>query len=150
MHPLSGKVVGVTGAGSGIGLATSRLLASHGAILSLADIDEESLEKAEEILSTPGVRFITSLVDICSSDDITAWLYKTETELGPLFGAVNCAGVSLFPFRPQLHPNHPNAHRQRSCKWVLPPARLTMSTTRCGPESSTSTSTGRSSASASK
>jgi NAD(P)-dependent dehydrogenase (short-subunit alcohol dehydrogenase family) len=48
---LNDKVVLVTGAGSGIGLATSRLLAQRGAHLAMADIDGESVEQAADSVS---------------------------------------------------------------------------------------------------
>lgn len=44
MDSLAGKVVVVTGAGSGIGRATARLFARHGARLHLADIDGAAVE----------------------------------------------------------------------------------------------------------
>jgi NAD(P)-dependent dehydrogenase (short-subunit alcohol dehydrogenase family) len=48
---LNDTVVFVTGAGSGIGLASSRLLAQRGAHLAMADIDRESVERAAGSIS---------------------------------------------------------------------------------------------------
>ena len=51
-----GKVIAITGAASGIGLATSKMLASRGAILAIADLNEALLKSAvAEIQFTFGV-----------------------------------------------------------------------------------------------
>ncbi|MFQ5716222.1 MAG: bifunctional aldolase/short-chain dehydrogenase [Nitrospinales bacterium] len=47
---LQGKVVYISGAASGIGLATARLFTKHGANLFLADWDEEKLSAARETI----------------------------------------------------------------------------------------------------
>ncbi|HXW35404.1 MAG TPA: SDR family oxidoreductase [Acidimicrobiales bacterium] len=53
MGTLDGKVAVVTGAASGIGLATSRLLHSHGAALVVVDLDEEGARRtADEVDGT--------------------------------------------------------------------------------------------------
>jgi NAD(P)-dependent dehydrogenase (short-subunit alcohol dehydrogenase family) len=45
---IEGRVVIVTGAGSGIGLATSQIFADCGAKLVLADWDEQAVERAAD------------------------------------------------------------------------------------------------------
>ena len=50
MSSLEGKVIALTGGASGIGLATAKLLAQRGAILSLADINGKQLEAAAKSL----------------------------------------------------------------------------------------------------
>jgi NAD(P)-dependent dehydrogenase (short-subunit alcohol dehydrogenase family) len=45
MAILGGKVIAITGAASGIGLALAHLAASQGAKLALADVQAEALEK---------------------------------------------------------------------------------------------------------
>lgn len=44
----AGKVIAITGAASGIGLATSKMLASRGASLALADLNAALLQTAVE------------------------------------------------------------------------------------------------------
>ncbi len=48
MGRLDGKVAVITGAGSGIGAATARVMASEGALVACADIDEDAAVRAAE------------------------------------------------------------------------------------------------------
>ena len=95
MTSLEGKVIAVTGAASGIGLATAHLLASRGASVSLADIQKERLEEAAADIkkSATNSRVYHKVVDVSKSSEVAAWLDETIKELGALNGAANMAGV---------------------------------------------------------
>ncbi|MCJ1300727.1 hypothetical protein MMC08_003524 [Hypocenomyce scalaris] len=88
---VQGKVIAITGAASGIGLALARLLASRGAILSLADVNQAGLDAA--IKSLQGKGHIETVVDVRKSSEVNAWIEETVKELGKLDGGANLAGV---------------------------------------------------------
>ncbi|KAM5351014.1 hypothetical protein ACJ41O_003737 [Fusarium nematophilum] len=91
---LSGKVIAVTGAASGIGLATAKLLASRGAKLSIADVSAEGLEQAQkDIQSTYKTEVIAFPLDVRKYDQVENWISQTVENFGFLDGAANLAGV---------------------------------------------------------
>lgn len=75
-----------------MGLATAQLLAARGAIISLADINQEALEKAVASLpcASSHKRYI---VDVSDSQAVDRWIQSTVQDLQRLDGAVNMAGV---------------------------------------------------------
>jgi NAD(P)-dependent dehydrogenase (short-subunit alcohol dehydrogenase family) len=77
MSSIKNKLIAITGAASGIGRATAQLLASHGAILSLADANEESLQHFESELKKEGVDVITQKVDVRVRTEVDNWIGKT-------------------------------------------------------------------------
>jgi NAD(P)-dependent dehydrogenase (short-subunit alcohol dehydrogenase family) len=86
---LSGKVAVVTGAGSGIGLATVRRFAEEGAKVVCADLDEATgTAAATEI----GGEFIA--VDVTSEEQVRALFATTVEKFGGLDVAFNNAGIS--------------------------------------------------------
>jgi len=86
---LSGKVAVVTGAGSGIGLATVRRFAAEGARVVCADLDEASgSAAAKEIDGT----FMA--VDVTSEDEVRSLFAATVDKFGTLDVAFNNAGIS--------------------------------------------------------
>jgi NAD(P)-dependent dehydrogenase (short-subunit alcohol dehydrogenase family) len=90
----AGKVVAVTGAAQGIGLATAELLASRGASLSLADLQESTLEQvAANLKKDFGVDVIIHALDVRNGDQVDQWINKTIEHFGRLDGAANLAGV---------------------------------------------------------
>lgn len=98
--PLSKQIeqVAITGAASGMGLATATLLASRGAIVSLADLNEETIKSAAK--SLPGShRHIYTVVDVRSRKSVDSWIEQTLQKLGKLDGAVNMAGI-IRPAKP--------------------------------------------------
>ncbi|WP_433855528.1 3-oxoacyl-ACP reductase [Streptomyces kronopolitis] len=86
---LVGRTAVITGAGSGIGLATARRLASEGAHIVCADIDEVAGKAAAEEV---GGTFVQ--VDVTDSDQVEA-LYRTAFDTyGSVDIAFNNAGIS--------------------------------------------------------
>ncbi|KUJ19095.1 NAD(P)-binding protein [Mollisia scopiformis] len=88
--PFEGKVVLITGAGSGIGRATSIKLSHQGATLALTDINPSSLQETLS-LCTPSTH-TTSAFDIASPsacNDFIASTINTHSKLDHVF---NCAG----------------------------------------------------------
>lgn len=92
MASMEGKVIALTGAASGIGLATARLLASRGAILSVADVNQAGLEEAVQTFENSS-KHLTTVVDVRESSQINNWIENTAQKLGKLDGAANIAGV---------------------------------------------------------
>jgi NAD(P)-dependent dehydrogenase (short-subunit alcohol dehydrogenase family) len=84
-----GRRIYLTGAASGIGLATARLLAQGGAGLALADIDAEGLERSA---AATGGRAL--VVDLRDGAAIDASVAEAAAALGGLDGVINCAGVA--------------------------------------------------------
>lgn len=89
-----GKVIALTGAASGIGLATAHLLASRGAKLSLADISGEPLaSNAADIISKHQTEVLHITVDVRNYQQVEQWIQQTKQRFGKLDGAANLAGV---------------------------------------------------------
>ncbi|ATZ52740.1 Bcaba4 [Botrytis cinerea B05.10] len=94
-QPFTNKVIALTGSASGIGLETAKLLASRGARLSLADIQEDKLKELQaQLESEYYVDVITTKVDVRKFGEVEAWINKTIDNFGKLDGSANLAGVA--------------------------------------------------------
>ena len=89
----TGKVVVVTGAGSGIGLAAARAFAESGANVVLADIDLPSVHKAVERLKTEGFEALAVHCDVTNEESVKSMVDTTVSTYGHLDIAYNNAGV---------------------------------------------------------
>jgi NAD(P)-dependent dehydrogenase (short-subunit alcohol dehydrogenase family) len=87
------RTILITGAASGIGLATAHYLASKGAKLSLADIQEQPLLDLKALLQKKGAQVLASVVDITNRKAIESWIEVTISRFGKIDGAANLAGV---------------------------------------------------------
>ncbi|WP_036633623.1 SDR family NAD(P)-dependent oxidoreductase, partial [Paenibacillus massiliensis] len=85
------KVVIVTGAGSGIGLAAAQLFAKEGASVALVDINEPKQE-AEKLIAA-GYNAIAIRCDVSIEQDVEAMVEKTVEAFGKLDYAYNNAGI---------------------------------------------------------
>lgn len=94
MSELGGQVAFVTGAGSGIGEATARLLAARGAAVALTDRSNRCDAIVKEIRAAGG-EAIALAVDVRSSEAVADGLADTMAAFGRLDMVANIAGI--FP-----------------------------------------------------
>jgi 3-oxoacyl-[acyl-carrier protein] reductase len=87
------KVVLITGAASGIGLATASLMAAHGARLVLADRDGARLETAAASLKTNAARVLTLAMDVSVSQECDRAIAAAHECFGSIDHLVHCAGI---------------------------------------------------------
>ncbi len=93
MAGLNDKVVLITGASSGIGEGTARLLAANGARVVLGARRTERLQAiADDIRQAGGAARVRAL-DVANRDDMEAFAAFAEAEFGQLDVLVNNAGV---------------------------------------------------------
>ncbi|MFJ3056360.1 GolD/DthD family dehydrogenase [Herbaspirillum sp. NPDC087042] len=89
------RVVIVTGAAAGIGLATSQLLADRGAQLVLVDRSGE-IEGLPDRLAGGAQRHLAVVMDVCEQTAIAALVRQVQERYGRIDVLVNNAGVALL------------------------------------------------------
>ena len=90
---LDGKVALITGAGSGIGQAASRIFAREGAKLVLADVVEEGGNRTLKLVQDLGAQAIFVRCDVSKGGDVDAAIAKAVQTYGRLDCAFNNAGI---------------------------------------------------------
>lgn len=84
------RVFLVTGASSGLGAATARMLVDNGAKVVLGDINADAGAQQADSLGT-SARFVAT--DITREDDVVRLVETARTTFGGVHGLVNCAGL---------------------------------------------------------
>jgi NAD(P)-dependent dehydrogenase (short-subunit alcohol dehydrogenase family) len=87
------KVALVTGAASGLGLATATAFAESSASVALADWNETAVRSAAEKLAARGHKTLAILCDVSDDSQVEAMVDQTVATFGRLDAAYNNAGV---------------------------------------------------------
>ncbi|MFN7052724.1 MAG: SDR family NAD(P)-dependent oxidoreductase, partial [Gemmobacter sp.] len=82
----------ITGAASGIGLATAQRLAAEGHALALVDLNADGLQAAADSLPA-GTRCLLCPGSVTDAADVTAAVEATVAAFGGLDGLVTSAGI---------------------------------------------------------
>lgn len=87
------KVALVTGAASGLGLATAKAFAEAGASVVLADWNEDAAQSAAAELAKRGYKTLAVRCDVSDDEQVEAMVKQTVAAFGRLDAAYNNAGV---------------------------------------------------------
>lgn len=98
---IADKVFVVTGAASGLGAGTTKMLTEHGAKVVMADLQDEAGQALANELNQTFVH-----CDVTQEADAKA-VVQAATALGPLFGLINCAGIAPAARTVGKHGAHP-------------------------------------------
>jgi len=96
LKPLREQVMVITGASSGIGLATARLAAERGTKLVLAARSGEELQRLAKQIQTQGGEAIPVVADVGHEEDVHRIADTALQRFGRFDTWVNDAGVSIF------------------------------------------------------
>ena len=89
--PLEGRVILVTGGAGGIGFASCKVFAERGATVVCADVSEQAVQQALDLLATESASGCT--VDVASESSVKEMIAHVVNRHGRLDGALNAAGI---------------------------------------------------------
>ena len=95
MKEFRGRVVAITGAGSGIGRALACELSRRGAHLSISDVDGDGLAETASRCDGPGVKVAADVIDVSDRASVADWAERVVEDHGRVNVIVNNAGVAL-------------------------------------------------------
>ena len=96
-YDFTGQVALVTGAGSGMGLATARAFTEAGAAVVLADVNPATVKEASDALSGAGHRALGVECDVTDEASVAAAVQAAVDTFGRLDMAFNNAGIQVPP-----------------------------------------------------
>ena len=96
-YDFTGQVALVTGASSGMGLATAQAFADAGAAVVLADINDEALQGATAEIRARGHEALGIRCDVSDEQQVAALIDRTVASYGRLDMAFNNAGIQAPP-----------------------------------------------------
>ena len=107
----TGKVVLITGGGSGMGREAARRFASEGAVVALFDVNTAGM--VETVGTFDSIHSWT--VDITDFDAVSAAVREVEEKLGPVERLYNCAAI--MPFGKLVEQDNAIIHKQMAINY---------------------------------
>lgn len=95
MKNIEGRVVVITGAASGIGLALARQFAKNKCLLAISDIDAAALERLTDELTEAGTQVFARCVDVAQRESVYDYAEAVIAHFGRADIVINNAGVGL-------------------------------------------------------
>ena len=92
---LSGRVVVITGAGSGIGRATAVAAAAEGASIAALDVDGGGLDATVDVVRRGGGQIEARVADVTDRDGLAAAIESLARQVGPVHGVF--ANAAILP-----------------------------------------------------
>jgi NADP-dependent 3-hydroxy acid dehydrogenase YdfG len=95
-NPLASKVIAITGASSGIGEATARLLAARGVALVLGARRTDRLDALATELRADGASVVATATDVVRREDLERLVALAESEFDKLDVLISNSGISAI------------------------------------------------------
>lgn len=108
----------MTGASSGIGAATAKMLSGEGAKVALAARREEALLWVQAGLEADAESLVHA-ADVTDRGQVRALVDRAEDELGPVDALVNCAGVMYYTLMKNVREEEWDRTVEVNCKGAL-------------------------------
>lgn len=89
------EVAIVTGAGNGIGKATAQRLASEGAVVAVADLDQTAAQQTVQEISAAGGKAMAVTVNVTARDSVETMLATVLEHYGHVDVLCNIAGIAV-------------------------------------------------------
>ncbi|MCB1690813.1 MAG: SDR family oxidoreductase [Halioglobus sp.] len=106
MQRFTGKVVFVTGAGSGIGKASALRLAAEGGSVFCVDLNREAVEATAEEISAAGGEATAQVCDVSDEASVQDSVKACIERYGSLYSLINMAGILRFDDTQELQTGH--------------------------------------------
>ena len=91
---LEGRIALVTGASQGIGYATARALAGHGATVAIAARNQQKLDELAQQITTSGGQAAAFVIDVADEEQIKSGVKAVLGQFGKIDILVNNAGIT--------------------------------------------------------